>query len=364
MVKTSEFRPAIIRMLERGKGVREIARDLGISPGTVTKAKQRFQETGSNKDRPKGRPEKTARSQQNIRRVKAMIQRNPTTKANSTRKLAKKLGIGNKSAHRILRKDLNMKPWKYQKRQKLGAQAKLKRLQRCRAMLTRFSRRRHRNIVFSDEKLFDIQQVGLSCLPSLLLFFQVFNPQNDRIWSEEEPDTEERAIERTQKAESVMVWAAISARGKSPLVFVPQNVKINKEVYVDILERHLLPWTETIFGDDPWTFQQDGAPGHKAHMVQNWLRDNCPDFIKVDPHWRNPIGEWPPNSPDLNPLDYSVWSILEEKACAKPHSNVESLKRALKKAWKEITLETLEKIVDNFPKRLKACVDANGGHFE
>src|SRR6185437_5478743 len=39
------------------------------------------------------------------------------------------------------------------------------------------------------------------------------------------------------------------------------------------------------------------------------------------------------------------------------------LKRALKKAWNEITLETLIKIVDNFPKRLKACMDAKGGHF-
>uniref|UniRef100_A0A914DZ64 Uncharacterized protein n=1 Tax=Acrobeloides nanus TaxID=290746 RepID=A0A914DZ64_9BILA len=63
-------------------------------------------------------------------------------------------------------------------------------------------------------------------------------------------------------------------------------------------------------------------------------------------------------------LEYSIWSILEEKACQKSHPNVESLKRALKKAWKEISLETLEKIADNFPKRLKACVDANGGHFE
>uniref|UniRef100_A0A914CSV2 PDZ domain-containing protein n=1 Tax=Acrobeloides nanus TaxID=290746 RepID=A0A914CSV2_9BILA len=69
-------------------------------------------------------------------------------------------------------------------------------------------------------------------------------------------------------------------------------------------------------------------------------------------------------SPSTLRLDYSVWSILEEKGCAKPHPNVESLKRALKKAWNEITLETLIKIVDNFPKRLKACMDAKGGHFE
>uniref|UniRef100_A0A914E120 Uncharacterized protein n=1 Tax=Acrobeloides nanus TaxID=290746 RepID=A0A914E120_9BILA len=62
-----------------------------------------------------------------------------------------------------------------------------------------------------------------------------------------------------------------------------------------------------------------------------------------------------------SPLDYAVWSILEEKACAKSHKNVESLKRALKKAWNEIALV---KIVGDFPKRLKACMDTNGGHFE
>ena len=55
---------------------------------------------------------------------------------------------------------------------------------------------------------------------------------------------------------------------------------------------------------------------------------------------------------------------MEEKACAKPHTNVESLKRALVKAWDEISVETLKKIVDDFPKRLKACVEADGGHFE
>jgi hypothetical protein len=66
----------------------------------------------------------------------------------------------------------------------------------------------------------------------------------------------------------------------------------------------------------------------------------------------------------LKSLDYAMWSILEEKAYAKPQTTVESLKRALVKAWDEITVETLAKIVDNFPKRLKACIEANDGHFE
>ena len=101
-----DLRPAIIRAHEKGKGVREIARFLDIQPMTVSRAIKRFEETGSNKDR---EPE--------------------------TRKVPETT--------------------------KMNEQAKLKRLQRVRALYRRFSRGRHRQIIFSDEKLFDIQQVGV-----------------------------------------------------------------------------------------------------------------------------------------------------------------------------------------------------------
>ena len=96
-----ELRPAIIRAHEKGKGVREIARFLDIEPSTVSRTIKRFEETGSNENRKR---EKTARSRRNIQRAKAMIKQNPTTKANSTRKLAKKLDVSEASARRILKK--------------------------------------------------------------------------------------------------------------------------------------------------------------------------------------------------------------------------------------------------------------------
>uniref|UniRef100_A0A914CLS3 Uncharacterized protein n=1 Tax=Acrobeloides nanus TaxID=290746 RepID=A0A914CLS3_9BILA len=43
---------------------------------------------------------------------------------------------------------------------------------------------------------------------------------------------------------------------------------------------------------------------------------------------------------------------------------MESLKRALIKAWEEIPLETLRKVIDDFPKRLNVCIEAQGGYFE
>jgi len=51
-----------------------------------------------------------------------------------------------------------------------------------------------------------------------------------------------------------------------------------------------------------FVFQQDGAPAHTAHQTQDWLTASCTDFIAKD--------EWPPNSPDLNPLDYHVWGAM------------------------------------------------------
>jgi hypothetical protein len=72
-----------------------------------------------------------------------------------------------------------------------------------------------------------------------------------------------------------------------------------------------------LFVGKNWTFQQDSTPAHKAKTTQRWLEVIFSGFIAAQ--------DWPSGSPDLNPLDYRLWSILEEKACSKPHRNIESL---------------------------------------
>uniref|UniRef100_A0A914EEB2 Uncharacterized protein n=1 Tax=Acrobeloides nanus TaxID=290746 RepID=A0A914EEB2_9BILA len=59
----------------------------------------------------------------------------------------------------------------------------------------------------------------------------------------------------------------------------------------------------------------------------------------------------------------SANGMIKRNATTKVNST-RKLKKALKKAWKEINLETLIKTVDDFPKRLEACIAANGGYFE
>jgi len=64
----------------------------------------------------------------------------------------------------------------------------------------------------------------------------------------------------------------------------------------------LLP--ETLLPDireysDYFTFQQYGAPAHQARETVELLKKETPDFISPN--------LWPPNSADLNPIDYKIW---------------------------------------------------------
>jgi len=94
----------------------------------------------------------------------------------------------------------------------------------------------------------------------------------------------------------------------------------------------------------------------KAKKTQEWLRRNVPVFISVE--------DWSSGSPDLNPRDYKFWTLLEDMACQKRDNNLDSLKRSLVKKAAEIPLETVRAAIAEWPERLKACVEADGGHFE
>ena len=60
-------------------------------------------------------------------------------------------------------------------------------------------------------------------------------------------------------------------------------------------------------------------------------------------------------------MDFSIWSILETKACAASHSSIESLKRSLTRAWEQIPEEIMRAAVEAFPRRLRAVVQKKGG---
>jgi len=68
-------------------------------------------------------------------------------------------------------------------------------------------------------------------------------------------------------------------------------------------------------------FQQDSAPAHRAQDTVALLAHETPRFIGPD--------LWPPNSPDLNPVDYKMWGYFQEQVYRSPIVDVTDLKQRL-----------------------------------
>ncbi|CAD6200252.1 unnamed protein product [Caenorhabditis auriculariae] len=137
--------------------------------------------------------------------------------------------------------------------------------------ITRTRTSEHLVTTFSDEKLFTVQAD--------------FNSQNHRVLAKtsEEAFGNGRTIHQASHPASVMVFGSGSADGKTPLLFVDQEVKIDKEVYIsEILEKTLLPWTQKHFNRRHWVFQQGGATAHTAKLSQQWSESRLPAFIPKD----------------------------------------------------------------------------------
>ncbi len=61
-----------------------------------------------------------------------------------------------------------------------------------------------------------------------------------------------------------------------------------------------------------------------------------------------PSKGWPPASPDLAPLDHSIRAIIEVRACATPHKNVEELKASVDLERAATSLDFIRKTCQRF----------------
>lgn len=77
------------------------------------------------------------------------------------------------------------------------------------------------------------------------------------------------------------------------------------------------PLNHSLFHRNSWTFQHDHKPAHNVKIRQTWLSNTMACFIKTQ--------DWPPMSPNLNPLIYKLWSDLKMDFSRRP-VNLDSLK--------------------------------------
>ena len=117
------------------------------------------------------------------------------------------MGVSRSSIQMILKEDLGLTPFERRKVHGLSMQQRRARLERSKALLQRCDFGDVERIVFSDEKLFVIEE-HLNA-QSYRVYAAVFEAISWRV----------RTVQRFQKPGSVMIWGAVSSRDKFPLVF-------------------------------------------------------------------------------------------------------------------------------------------------
>lgn len=340
-----EDRVAVIALHRCGHSPHMIFKLLGnlkISRRFVYRTIKRYTEQGSVDDKKRsGRP-RTVRTPAVIKAIKARIARNPARKQ---KLMALQMGLSSKTVKKVLNEDLGLRAYRKKSGHLLNERLKAMRVKRSKVLLKRYAKNKHRDILFTDEKIFNIEEK--------------YNKQNDRVYAASSVEAG-KAIPRVQHGHhpsSVMIWLGVSYSGPTEVHFCEKGVKTSAKVYQDtVLDTLVKDLSQTLFHGQPWVFQQDSAPAHKAKTTQAWFERNNIDLLKHE--------DWPSSSPDLNPLDYKIWQILEEEVCAKPHKNLESLKASLRKAVANIDMNMVRAAIDDWPRRLEACVASGGGHFE
>ena len=129
---------------------------------------------------------------------------------------------------------------------------------------------------------------------------------------------------QTKFPATVMVFGVVSSEGHIMLPYIFQKgLKVNTVEYLKVLEMHILSWICKVADGRPYVWQQDSAPCNTLRKMQLWLSNNFVDFVL--PH------VWPPNSPDVNLMDFFMWGAIERCTNKIPYNMKDELIKRIKK---------------------------------
>jgi hypothetical protein len=152
---------------------------------------------------------------------------------------------------------------------------------------------------------------------------------------------------------SVMVWGCFGGNSVGDLIKIDGIMK--KEQYLEILKNHGVSSGTRIISRG-FVFQEDNDPKHSSAL--------CRDFIKKKQNQKAiKIMEWPPQSPDLFPIEL-LWEELDREVRKHVITSKNNLWAVLQESWDRISEETLNKLINRLPRICKAVIKSKGNHFD
>jgi hypothetical protein len=167
-----------------------------------------------------------------------------------------------------------------------------------------------------------------------------------------------------KKNMKVMVWGCFWDDGRTNLYIMDRDFESQKHgysanSYLEVLDAEVGPWYQRL--DPGYIFMQDNASIHTAKKVKEW-------FAK---HGVENITDWPPYSPDLNPIEHIWWTLKKRVFEMFPdivtdrseseHAR-QQLESALQAAWDTIDKKDFDCLYKSMPDRIEACIKAKGWH--
>lgn len=196
-----------------------------------------------------------------------------------------------------------------------------------------------RNVIWSDESS-----------------FQRHRRDQRQVWRFEGEGLAEDCVSASLKfggGPGVMIWGAAGGPLRTKILTLCNAGTIKGPDYVKILKSSLIPQLHLRSSRGRQAiFMQDNAKPHTARVTTRYLNSTT---LKVLPNW-------PPNSPDLNPIE-AWWGEMKYRLQGKLFSSRDDLWGAVRKAWDDLDAAKIDTLAATMPARVKNCIRAGGGHF-
>ena len=145
----------------------------------------------------------------------------------------------------------------------------------------------------------------------------------------------------------IMIWGCMSAYGVGNIITVEGNV--NAEMYLNILKRSVKQQGSQLIGTN-YIFQHDNAPIHTAKIIKKYLKE-----VKIN------VLEWPPQSPDLSPIE-NLWDHLKTRIAKHKPRNIHELREIIDEEWMKTDSNYCLKLVESMTHRISLLGTSGGGH--
>lgn len=156
-----------------------------------------------------------------------------------------------------------------------------------------------------------------------------------------------------------MIWGTIWIGGRSNIVFMERDEKAPRRGYSAWSYLQVLTDQAQRIFQPGMRFQQDNAGIPTARVVREWFES---EGLEVE--------DWPPYSPDLNPIEH-LWRMLKDrinqnyphlKTMGKGKQAYEALYRAIVTEWDAIDQEEIDNLIRSMDNRVNHVLAAKGWH--